>query len=57
MPLGVGPTSQTFGFDVSGADYRTISERTAVMTLGGTGTPAPPKPRPTAPLPTGMSCR
>ena len=57
MPLGVGPTSQTFGFDVSGADYRTISKRTAVMTLGGTGTPAPPKPRPTAPLPTGMSCR
>lgn len=54
MPHGVGPTSQTFGFDVSGADYRTISERAAVMTLGGTGTPAPPKPRPTAPLPTGM---
>lgn len=54
MPHGVGPTSQTFGFDVSGADYRSINERAAVTTLGGTGTPAPPKPRSTAPLPTGM---
>lgn len=54
MPHGVGPTTQTFGFDVSGADYRTISERAAVMTLSGTGTPAPPKPKVTAALPTGL---
>lgn len=39
-PLGVGRTSQTFGFDVSGADYRTLGERVAVMTLNGEGTPS-----------------
>ncbi|HEX2119631.1 MAG TPA: choice-of-anchor D domain-containing protein [Acidimicrobiales bacterium] len=41
-PTTAGPTSQTFGFDVSGAEYETLGERVAVMTVNGTGTGTTP---------------
>ncbi len=37
-PMNQGFTSQTFGFSVSGGDYRTLRERAGVVTLNGTGT-------------------
>jgi hypothetical protein len=48
-PHAEGATSQTYGFDVSGLDYRLLAERAAVVTLTGTGLPGPPQPRPTVP--------
>ena len=59
QPIDLGFTTQTFGFDVTGGDYRTLGERAAVVTLNGTATiggapkaraPAPPA----APVPIGM---
>lgn len=63
-PTGVGSSSQTVGFDVSGPDYRTFGERAAVVTLTGVGvaegaapTTLPPPTtgqRTTAPIPLGL---
>lgn len=54
-PTAAGATSQTFGFDVSGPDYKTLAERVAVVTLNGIGTGTlPPVRAAPAPLPEGF---
>lgn len=59
-PHGEGFTSQTYGFDVSGGDYRLLAERAAVVTLTGTGLAGPARPgssdstQATTPVPIGL---